>query len=63
MFTLKTQHLAASIFVAVLSLAGCHREAPAVKMGTYRVVLQVPGGELPFGLELRSRDPQPSATS
>ncbi len=55
MFTLKTQHLAASIFVAVLSLAGCHREAPAVKMGTYRVVLQVPGGELPFGLELESQ--------
>jgi peroxiredoxin len=55
MFTMKTQHLAASIFVAVLSLAGCHREAAAVKMGTYRVVLQVPGGELPFGLELESQ--------
>jgi thiol-disulfide isomerase/thioredoxin len=26
--------------------------APGVKMGTYRVVLQTPGGELPFGLEL-----------
>ncbi len=24
-------------------------------MGTYRVVLQVPGGELPFGLELESQ--------
>ena len=55
MFTIKTQHLAASIFVAVLGLAACHREAPAVKMGTYRVVLQVPGGELPFGLELVSQ--------
>src|ERR1700685_3580315 len=55
MFTMKTQHLAASIFVAVLSLAGCHREAAGVKMGPYRVVLQVPGGELPFGLELESQ--------
>src|SRR5271157_1282820 len=55
MFMSKTQHLAASIFVAVLSLAACHRDAPAVKMGTYRAVLQVPGGELPFGLELVSQ--------
>jgi len=52
MITAKTKHLAASIFLAVLGLGACHRDAPAVKLGTYRVVLQVPGGELPFGLEL-----------
>ena len=28
-------------------------------MGTYRVVLQTPGGELPFGLELAQKDSQP----
>jgi peroxiredoxin len=27
-----------------------------VKLGTYRVVLQTPGGELPFGLELKQQD-------
>src|SRR5258708_23636374 len=26
-----------------------------VKLGTYRVVLQTPGGELPFGLELKRK--------
>src|SRR5271165_6691416 len=52
MLTVKTQRLAASIFIAALGLAACHRDAPTVKMGTYRVVLQVPGGELPFVLEL-----------
>jgi peroxiredoxin len=50
---------------AALALAACHHgDAPAaagagnndVKMGTYRVVLQTPGGELPFGLELAQRD-------
>jgi len=54
--------------IAVLALAACQRaEAPAaaapgnnaVKMGTYRVVLQTPGGELPFGLELAQKDSQP----
>jgi thiol-disulfide isomerase/thioredoxin len=55
MFAITTQRLAASIFIAVLGLAACHRDAAAVKMGTYRVVLQVPGGELPFALELSSQ--------
>ncbi len=48
---------------AALGLAACHRgDAPAaasgndVKMGVYRVVLQTPGGELPFGLELKQGD-------
>jgi thiol-disulfide isomerase/thioredoxin len=37
----------------LLVLGACNRgPAPAVKMGIYRVVLDVPGGELPFGLEL-----------
>jgi peroxiredoxin len=51
-----------------LALGACHRgDAPAaaaplssdVKMGTYRVVLQTPGGELPFGLELAQQDAHP----
>src|SRR5580704_11018499 len=50
---------------AALALSACHHgDAPAtaaagnndVKMGTYRVVLQTPGGELPFGLELARKD-------
>ena len=51
-----------------LALSACHQgDAPAaavslstdVKMGTYRVVLQTPGGELPFGLELKQQDSRP----
>jgi peroxiredoxin len=53
---------------AALALAACHQaDAPApaaasnndVKMGTYRVVLKTPGGELPFGLELKQQDSRP----
>jgi peroxiredoxin len=53
---------------AALALASCHQgDAPTaaaptgndVKMGTYRVVLQTPGGELPFGLELKQLDSRP----
>jgi thiol-disulfide isomerase/thioredoxin len=53
---------------AALALAACHQgDAPAaaapsgndVKMGTYRVVLKTPGGELPFGLELKQQDSHP----
>jgi peroxiredoxin len=54
---------------AAIALAACQRGAPAaaaaqtmnndVKMGTYRVVLQTPGGELPFGLELAQKDGKP----
>jgi peroxiredoxin len=42
-------------------LIACHREAPpsdaaaAVKMGLYRAVLTLPGGELPFGLDLEPK--------
>jgi peroxiredoxin len=51
-----------------LALAACHQAdtpAPAaassndVKMGTYRVVLTTPGGELPFGLELKQEGSHP----
>jgi len=66
MFTSKTTRLSNPMVIALLMLAGCHRgpaqgEAGAtagpganagVKLGSYRVVLQTPGGELPFGLDL-----------
>jgi peroxiredoxin len=50
---------------AALAMAACHRGGPPaagassgndVKLGTYRVVLQTPGGDLPFGLELKQQD-------
>ena len=53
---------------AALSLAACHQDIPPaaaassgndVKMGTYRAVLNTPGGELPFGLELKQQDSRP----
>ncbi len=62
-----TWHLNLGLMTA-LALAACHRgDAPAaaapssndVKMGTYRAVLQTPGGELPFGLELKLQDSHP----
>jgi thiol-disulfide isomerase/thioredoxin len=52
MISINTQRLTAAILMAALSVAACQREAPSVKLGTYRAVLQVPGGELPFGLTL-----------
>jgi thiol-disulfide isomerase/thioredoxin len=52
MISINTQRLAAAILISALSGAACHREVPTVKLGTYRAVLQVPGGELPFGLTL-----------
>jgi hypothetical protein len=54
-----------AVGLGALGLSACHREAPqtgsapAVGMGTYRAVLTLPGGELPFGLEL---DPAGTAT-
>jgi peroxiredoxin len=53
---------------AALALAACHQaDAPVpaatlsndVKMGTYRMVLKTPGGDLPFGLELKEQDSRP----
>ena len=43
---------------SALAVAACHRDPPpiqpatGVRMGTYRAVLTLPSGELPFGLEL-----------
>jgi peroxiredoxin len=55
--------------LGALSVSACHRdtaqsesapaERPAVRMGTYRAVLTLPGGELPFGLDL---EPEGTAT-
>ncbi len=45
-------------------LSACHRETPqgasaaGVKMGIYRAVLTLPGGELPFGLALEAEGPK-----
>jgi thiol-disulfide isomerase/thioredoxin len=59
MITTHSARIAAAILPSMLMLSACHRDAQqsaaaaaGVKMGTYRVVLQVPGGELPFGLQL-----------
>jgi peroxiredoxin len=45
------------MLLAALALGGCQRDA-AVKMGTYRAVLTLPGGDLPFGLELAKEGPK-----
>jgi peroxiredoxin len=64
MFATKTMRVAISLLAALGTLAGCHRSAaqggatPSVKLGSYRVVLQTPGGELPFGLDLLQKDSQ-----
>jgi peroxiredoxin len=43
----------AALALAGFGLAACQPSAPpGVKMGTYRAVLTLPGGELPFGLDL-----------
>jgi thiol-disulfide isomerase/thioredoxin len=47
-----------TLSLGTVALGACHREAPqsasapAVKMGIYRAVLTLPGGDLPFGLDL-----------
>jgi peroxiredoxin len=64
----KTWRSGLGLAAAVVALAACQQAAvpaPAaaltndVKMGTYRVVLKTPGGELPFGLELKQQDSRP----
>jgi thiol-disulfide isomerase/thioredoxin len=53
--------------VLLVLLAGCHRAPPppvaptTVEFGTYRAVLTVPGGELPFGLDLVQEAGRPVA--
>jgi peroxiredoxin len=56
--------LAAAALVAVLLLlSACGRStAPGAWAGDYRVALQLPGGELPFGLELRDAQGRLRAT-
>jgi thiol-disulfide isomerase/thioredoxin len=49
-----------ALALGALAQAACHRETPAattasvprVDLGTYRAVLTLPGGDLPFGLEI-----------
>src|SRR3974390_2279585 len=48
---MRTACLSIAILLAALALGSCQRNA-GVPMGTYRAVLTVPGGDLPFGLEL-----------
>jgi thiol-disulfide isomerase/thioredoxin len=70
----RTLHTSAGLIamgLGILALGACHRggpsgegaarseSAPAVKMGLYRAVLTLPGGELPFGLDL---EPEGTAT-
>jgi peroxiredoxin len=45
--------------VAVSTSAAAPTVNNDVKLGTYRAVLQTPGGELPFGLELAQKDGKP----
>lgn len=57
----------ATLAMAALALTGCIRkqqEPPTpttVSFGTYRAVLKVPGGDLPFGLELAQENGKPVA--
>ena len=37
--------------IAMLGLASCSRTDDGPRDGVWRAVLQVPGGELPFGIE------------
>jgi thiol-disulfide isomerase/thioredoxin len=59
----KSMIMTTRLSIALLagaSLVGMQARAaaapvPGIKMGIYRVVLQMPGGELPFGLELKKQ--------
>lgn len=42
--------------LAALLIAGCNRYVDAPRVGTYRAVLELPGGEAPFGLEVREEN-------
>jgi peroxiredoxin len=57
--TLPHSLIRAAVFAGALVLGACQRgaehaadAAASVKMGTYRAQLKLPGGDLPFGLEL-----------
>jgi peroxiredoxin len=42
------------LILALVCMAACQRSESPPWIGDYRATLQVPGGELPFGLEIRS---------
>jgi thiol-disulfide isomerase/thioredoxin len=53
-----------ALLLCAIALAACGRARvpgsvgpDSIKTGTYRVVLQLPGGELPFGLDLERQGP------
>jgi thiol-disulfide isomerase/thioredoxin len=50
---------APAVLLAAAALSGCQPNTPAagIQMGTYRAVLALPGGELPFGLALEQQGP------
>ena len=61
MFTTATARFIVFAASSALALSACHRDAApggTVKMGHYRVVLKLPGGDLPFGLELQQENSQ-----
>ena len=43
-------------FAAAIGLAGCDRFSRELQPGSYRATLTVPGGELPFGLDVARED-------
>jgi peroxiredoxin len=53
----------ALLALAALALVGCGRPSEPQWTGDYRVALQLPGGELPFGIELRGEPGRLTATS
>src|ERR1700761_203934 len=56
--TMVGRTVASAALLAMLALSGCQKSAaPGVQMGTYRGVLTVPGGELPFGMVLEQQGP------
>jgi len=42
--------LTLALAVAATTLAGCQRRLAEPELGAYRAVLELPGGEVPFGL-------------
>jgi hypothetical protein len=42
----------AALLVAVVGVAGCESRSRDLQPGSYRAVLELPGGELPFGLDI-----------
>lgn len=53
-------------WVALMTLSACSRdttpEIDGLRVGPWRAVLQVPGGELPFGMSVAAKDGKPVVT-